>query len=149
MAGRVASGTVPDALWWDTGDPYYYVRVEPHREYDLVIFGGEDHKTGQQHDTNVCYRRLEERLRAIVKDVEVTNRWSGQVIETPDGLPYIGQSAEHQYSATGYSGNGLTFGTLAGLMIADAVLGRSIRVGRRSLAARGTTSGRTSTIRIT
>jgi glycine/D-amino acid oxidase-like deaminating enzyme/nitrite reductase/ring-hydroxylating ferredoxin subunit len=125
MAGRVASGTVPDALWWDTGDPYYYVRVEPHREYDLVIFGGEDHKTGQQHDTNVCYRRLEERLRAIVKDVEVTNRWSGQVIETPDGLPYIGQSAEHQYSATGYSGNGLTFGTLAGLMIADAVLGRA------------------------
>jgi Rieske Fe-S protein len=111
-------------LWWDTGDPYDYLRVEPHRDYDLVIFGGEDHKTGQHDDTNACYRRLEGRLRAIVADVDVTHHWSGQVIETPDGLPYIGRSAEHQYCATGYSGNGLTFGTLAGMMIADAVLER-------------------------
>ena len=53
------------------------------------------------------------------------HRWSGQVIETPDGLPYIGQSAEHQHSATGFAGNGLTFGTLAGVMIADAIVQRS------------------------
>jgi FAD dependent oxidoreductase len=64
------------------------------------------------------------RLHALVPHVDVTHRWSGQVIETPDGLPYIGRSAEHQYSATGYAGNGLTFGTLAGMMIADAVLER-------------------------
>jgi Rieske Fe-S protein len=57
--------------------------------------------------------------------VSVTHRWSGQVIETPDGLPYIGQSAEHQYAATGYFGNGLTFGTLAGIMFSDVLHGRS------------------------
>ena len=125
IAGRVARGVVPDALWWDTADPYQFLRVEPHRDHDVVIFGGEDHKTGQQEDTEACYRRLEEQLRAIVPDVELTHRWSGQVIETPDGLPYIGQSADHQYSATGYAGNGLTFGTLAGIMISDAILGRS------------------------
>jgi len=125
IAGRVARGVVPDALWWDTADPYQFLRVEPHQDHDVVIFGGEDHKTGQQDDTEACYRRLEEQLRAIVADVELTHHWSGQVIETPDGLPYIGQSADHQYSATGYAGNGLTFGTLAGLMISDAILGRS------------------------
>ena len=125
IAGRVARGVVPDALWWDTADPYQFLRVEPHRDYDLVIFGGEDHKTGQQEDTETCYRRLEERLGATVPNVELTHRWSGQVIETPDGLPYIGRSADHQYSATGYGGNGLTFGTLAGLMISDAILERS------------------------
>jgi Rieske Fe-S protein len=125
IAGRVPRGIVPDALWWDTADPYAYLRVEPHRDFDLVIFGGEDHKTGQQDDTMSCYRRLEERLTAILPDVEVMHRWSGQVIETPDGLPYIGQSAEHQYAATGYAGNGLTFGTLAGMMISDAILGRT------------------------
>ena len=125
IAGRVACGVVPDALWWDTSNPYQFVRVEPHRDYDVVIFGGEDHKTGQQEDTEACYRRLEEHLRAIVPDAELTHRWSGQVIETPDGLPYIGQSADHQYSATGYAGNGLTFGTLAGIMISDAILERS------------------------
>jgi glycine/D-amino acid oxidase-like deaminating enzyme/nitrite reductase/ring-hydroxylating ferredoxin subunit len=125
IAGRLPRGVVADALWWDTSDPYYYLRVEPHRDFDVVIFGGEDHKTGQQDDTAACYRRLEERLRAIIPRVELTHRWSGHVIETPDGLPYIGQSAEHQYSATGYAGNGLTFGTLAGIMISDAILGRS------------------------
>jgi glycine/D-amino acid oxidase-like deaminating enzyme/nitrite reductase/ring-hydroxylating ferredoxin subunit len=125
IAGRVPSGVVSDALWWDTSDPYYFLRVEPHRDFDIVIFGGEDHKTGQQADTVDCYRRLEERLAALIPRVDVTHRWSGQVIETPDGLPYIGQSAEHQYAATGYAGNGLTFGTLAGIMIADAILERS------------------------
>jgi glycine/D-amino acid oxidase-like deaminating enzyme/nitrite reductase/ring-hydroxylating ferredoxin subunit len=124
IAGRVAHGAVPDGLWWDTGDPYYYLRIEPHRDHDVVIFGGEDHKTGQHDDTSACHRRLEERLRAIVTGVDVTHRWSGQVIETPDGLPYIGRSAEHQYFATGFAGNGMTFGTLAGMMIADAVLER-------------------------
>ncbi len=125
VAGRIRSGAVPDALWWDTNDPYYYLRVEPHRDFDLVIFGGEDHKTGQHDDTAACYRRLEKRLADIIPDIELTHCWSGQVIETPDGLPYIGQSADHQYSATGYSGNGLTFGTLSGIMISDAILGRS------------------------
>ena len=125
IAGRVAHGVVPDALWWDTANPYRFVRVEPHRDHDVVIFGGEDHKTGQQADTESCYARLEAQLRAMVPTVRLTHRWSGQVIETPDGLPYIGQSADHQYSATGYAGNGLTFGTLAGVMISDAILGRA------------------------
>ena len=116
---------MPDALWWDTADPYQFVRVEPHRDHDVVIFGGEDHKTGQEQDTEACYRRLEQHLRAIVPNIEMTHRWSGQVIETPDGLPYIGKSADHQYSASGYAGNGLTFGTLAGIVISDAILERS------------------------
>jgi Rieske Fe-S protein len=47
------------------------------------------------------------------------------VIETPDGLPYIGQTAEHQYAATGFAGNGMTFATLSAMMITDALLGRT------------------------
>jgi glycine/D-amino acid oxidase-like deaminating enzyme len=125
IAARVAPGSVPDALWWDTGDPYDYIRLEPQRGYDVVIFGGEDHKTGQETDTAAAHHRLEQRLRKLVPDAEVTHHWSGQVIETPDGLPYVGKTAPHQYSATGYSGNGITFGTLAGMMIADAIRGRS------------------------
>jgi Rieske Fe-S protein len=89
-----------------------------------VIFGGEDHKTGQEPDTLACYRRLETKLASLLRGVELTHRWSGQVIESPDGLPYIGESAAHQYTATAYAGNGLTFGTLAGMMISDAILQR-------------------------
>jgi len=125
VAGRVPPGSVEDALWWDTTDPYRYLRVEPRREHDLLIFGGEDHKTGQETETERCYARLETQLSSLVPGVELTHRWSGQVIETPDGLPYIGRSAEHQYSATGFAGNGLTFGTLAAMIIADAIEGRA------------------------
>lgn len=125
VAGRMAKGQVPDALFWDTADPYHYLRVAPDHDYDLVIFGGEDHKTGQAANTELCFERLERALMAIVPSVEVTYRWSGQVIETPDGLPFIGDTADHQFAATGFSGNGMTFGTLSGMMAADRILGRN------------------------
>jgi glycine/D-amino acid oxidase-like deaminating enzyme/nitrite reductase/ring-hydroxylating ferredoxin subunit len=124
VAGRVPKGHVPDALLWDTGDPYHYYRVERGREFDLVIYGGEDHKTGQAGDTVARYDRLEEALKALVPEIVITHHWSGQVVETHDGLPYIGEQAPHQYAGTGYSGNGMTFGTLTGMMACDAILGR-------------------------
>ena len=124
IAGRVPPGRVPDALFSDTADPYDYLRLEPHRDYALVIFGGEDHKTGQVDNTKECFERLERRLRKLVSDIEVTHHWSGQVIETPDGLPYLGRHGEHQYTATGFAGNGMTFGTLGAMICADAILGR-------------------------
>jgi len=124
VAGRVSSGAVPDALFWDTANPYHYLRIEPQRDHQLVIFGGEDHKTGQVPDTSQCYARLERSLVAALPGIALSHRWSGQVIETPDGLPYIGKMADHQYAATGFGGNGMTYGTLAGIMIADAIQGR-------------------------
>jgi glycine/D-amino acid oxidase-like deaminating enzyme/nitrite reductase/ring-hydroxylating ferredoxin subunit len=125
VGGRVPKGRIPDALLWDTSDPYHYLRLEPHRDHDVVIFGGEDHKTGQASDTHDCFDRLERTLVSMVGDIDITHRWSGQVIETPDGLPYIGETAAHQFAGTGYSGNGLTFGTLTAMMAADRILGRN------------------------
>ena len=125
VAGPVAKGQAPDALLWDTADPYHYLRLDPHRDHDLVIFGGEDHKTGQVDDTVACFTRVEKTLSTIVPGVAISHRWSGQVIETPDGLPFIGRTADHQYAATGFAGNGLTFGTLGAMMMTDAILGRS------------------------
>jgi Rieske Fe-S protein len=124
IAARVVAGTIPDALWWDTADPYHYLRIDAYPEHDVVIVGGEDHKTGQQADSTACYGRLEQYLHRLLPDDEVIHRWSGQVIETPDGLPYIGRNAGHQYAATGFAGNGLTFGTLGGIIMADAILDR-------------------------
>jgi glycine/D-amino acid oxidase-like deaminating enzyme/nitrite reductase/ring-hydroxylating ferredoxin subunit len=125
VSGRVAKGRIPDALFWDTDDPYHYLRLEPQRDYDVVIFGGEDHKTGQAADTTACFDRLEQKLASIVGEMTIDHRWSGQVIETSDGLPYIGDTAKRQFAGTGYSGNGMTFGTLAGMMAADRIIGRT------------------------
>jgi glycine/D-amino acid oxidase-like deaminating enzyme len=120
LGGRVPKGTVPDALYWDTADPYHYLRLDPHRDYDYAIFGGEDHKTGPAADTEACYRVLERALRRVLPPIEITHRWSGQVIETADGLPHMGETSSRQFAATGYAGNEITFGTVAGVMARDA-----------------------------
>jgi glycine/D-amino acid oxidase-like deaminating enzyme/nitrite reductase/ring-hydroxylating ferredoxin subunit len=121
VAGRTKPGVVPDGLYWDTGDPYLYVRVEPHHTFDLVIVGGADHKTGQETQTDEHHRQLENVARELVPGFELSHRWSGQVIETNDGLPFIGEMAPHQYAATGFGGNGLTFGTVGAMIIADRI----------------------------
>ena len=115
----VPLGTVPEALFWDTREPYDYLRIDRHRDFDYVIYGGEDHKTGQNKDTEKAYARLVERLKTIIPKARIDHRWSGQVICTPDGFPYIGENAEHQFVATGYCGNGITFGTVAAMMARD------------------------------
>jgi glycine/D-amino acid oxidase-like deaminating enzyme/nitrite reductase/ring-hydroxylating ferredoxin subunit len=123
LGGWMPRGTVHEALYWDTGDPYDYVRVDRRHDHDFVIFGGEDHKTGQVEETGQCFTSLEQRLKRLLPEIAVTHRWSGQVIETNDGLPYIGEAAERQYVATGFAGNGMTFGTLSAMMFADHVTG--------------------------
>ena len=124
IGAHVPKGLVPDALFWDTADPYTYVRVERRPRSDYVIIGGEDHKTGQETDVTACGQRLTDRLAALVPQAQVQAQWTGQVIATPDGLPYIGETAERQFVATGFAGNGLTFGTLGAMMATDAALGK-------------------------
>jgi glycine/D-amino acid oxidase-like deaminating enzyme/nitrite reductase/ring-hydroxylating ferredoxin subunit len=130
VAGRVPSGSIPDALFWDTSDPYNYIRVDRRAtdagpKEDVVIYGGADHKTGQEQDTRACFARMEAALKQLAPDVTITHQWSGQVIETNDGLPFIGEMAPRQFAATGFSGNGMTFGTLAAMMASDAATGRT------------------------
>jgi len=124
LGARIPRGLIPVASFWDTGDPYDYLRVESRRGDDFAIFGGEDHKTGQKTDTGRAFARLEKRFLDIAPTAEITHRWSGQVIETNDGLPFIGETAENQFAATGFSGNGMTFGTLGAMMAVDAMRGQ-------------------------
>jgi glycine/D-amino acid oxidase-like deaminating enzyme/nitrite reductase/ring-hydroxylating ferredoxin subunit len=124
VGGRVAKGAVPDSLFWDTADPYTYVRLDERADHDFVIVGGADHKTGQAEDTAACFRQVEAAAKRMIPSLEITHRWSGQVVETNDGLPFMGESSAHQFAATGYAGNGMTFGTVAAMMAHDACLGR-------------------------
>jgi len=124
IGARVPSGSVPRALYWDTADPYHYVRLAG----DTLIVGGEDHKTGQEDDGVDRFRRLEEWSRERFPIGAVEFKWSGQVMEPVDGLAYIGRNPGdkgHIFVATGDSGHGMTHGTIAGLLIRDLILGRS------------------------
>ncbi len=127
VAGEIEPDAVPDALYWDDGDPYHYVRLHEHPDgRTLLLVGGCDHKTGQQDDPEV-YVRLQAWARAHFPAVgRFTHAWSGQVLEPADGLGLIGADPanENVYLITGDSGNGITHGTLGGLLVADLVQGR-------------------------
>jgi glycine/D-amino acid oxidase-like deaminating enzyme/nitrite reductase/ring-hydroxylating ferredoxin subunit len=125
----VPRGDVPRALYWDTDDPYHYVRVQPHdAETDILIVGGEDHRTGQADDGDKRFARLERWARRHFPSAgAVEYRWSGQVMEPVDSLAFIGRNPgddANVFIATGDSGNGMTHGAIAGLLLTDLVQGR-------------------------
>jgi glycine/D-amino acid oxidase-like deaminating enzyme/nitrite reductase/ring-hydroxylating ferredoxin subunit len=129
IGARVPRGSVAKALYWDTPDPYHYVRLQKmNDESEILIAGGEDHKTGQQDDANRRYSILErwaEKRFPMIEEIEF--RWSGQVMETVDYLAFIGRNpmdAENVFIATGDSGQGMTHGTIAGILLTDLILGR-------------------------
>jgi len=125
---RVPKSSVTRALYWDTGNPYHYVRLQSENNYDVLIVGGEDHKTGQADDGNERFARLEGWTRERFPQMsEVEYRWSGQVMEPVDGLAFIGRNpldAGNVYIATGDSGQGMTHGTIAGMLLTDLIQGR-------------------------
>ena len=116
LGASIPRGALPLALFWDTKNPYDYLRVHPRTGFDYAIFGGEDQKTGQGQTPSRCYDRLLAKLKKIVPEAQIEHRWSGQVIETNDGLPVIGENADRQFIATGFCGNGITFGTISAMM---------------------------------
>ncbi len=124
LRAEIAKNIVEPAIFWDQGDPYNYLRIDQGTASDYVIFGGEDSKTGQEDSSEQSFVRLEKKLREILPIKSITHRWSGQVIETNDGLPYIGEVEEGQFLSTGYGGNGITFGTVAAMMASDFVSAR-------------------------
>jgi glycine/D-amino acid oxidase-like deaminating enzyme/nitrite reductase/ring-hydroxylating ferredoxin subunit len=132
VAFRVPKESVPDALYWDTADPYHYVRLQPlHDASDALIVGGEDHKTGHEDDAGDRFQCLEEwtRQRFPIAGERIA-QWSGQVLEPHDYLAFIGKNpdgAEHVWLATGDSGMGMTHGTIAGLLLGDLLQGKEHR----------------------
>ena len=132
IAAHIPEGQIPKALLWDSAHPYHYVRTAAGADntagQELLLVGGEDHPTGHADDYDGRYARLEMWMRSRYPEAGVIHaRWSGQIIETIDGMAYIGRNpadADNVYIATGDSGNGLTHGTIAGMLIPDLIEGR-------------------------
>ena len=132
IGAKVPRGSVAKALYWDTQDPYHYVRLHgannSQGEGDILIVGGEDHKTGQADDTQERHARLETWARERFPMMEqIVFTWAGQVMETIDGLAFIGRNPldkDNVFIVTGDSGMGMTHGTIAGMLLTDLILGR-------------------------
>lgn len=141
IGAQVPRGSVNKALYWDTPDPYHYVRIQSGGNdkngnqsggkaegYDVLIVGGEDHKAGEEDDGDErfaeLYRWTRRRFPMIGK---IEFQWSGHIMEPSDSLAFIGrhpQDSPNTFIATGDSGHGMTHGTIAGMLLTDLILGR-------------------------
>jgi glycine/D-amino acid oxidase-like deaminating enzyme/nitrite reductase/ring-hydroxylating ferredoxin subunit len=135
IAAKVPRGAFADVLWWDNGDPYHYVRLEAapadaigREGHDLLLIGGEDHKTGQFPANAAPFAKLETWARKQFPVIgEIVDRWSGQVQEPSDYVAFIGvapTAKPNVYVITGDSGMGLTHGTLGARLVTDLILKR-------------------------
>lgn len=128
IGARIPKNAVEKCLIWDTADPYHYVRTQAETDHDVLIVGGEDHRTGQENDGAARFERLWQWTREKFPFAEeVLYRWSGQVFETHDGLAFIGRfsaSEPNVYLITGDSGMGMTHGTIGGMLVSDLILER-------------------------
>lgn len=133
MSFEIPPDAVPRCLVWDTRDPYHYVRLADHAaapgaaRAPLLVVGGGDHRTGKDVDPEERFARLEDWTRRRFPAGREVARWSGQVWEPVDGLAHIGadrSAGENVFLATGFAGNGMTYGTIAGLLLSDLACGR-------------------------
>jgi glycine/D-amino acid oxidase-like deaminating enzyme/nitrite reductase/ring-hydroxylating ferredoxin subunit len=131
IAGRVPKGSVPDALIWDTYDAYHYVRIQELDDAeDLLIVGGEDHRSGEADDMADRFTRLSEWTRKRYPGFRRADySWSGQVLEPIDFMPFSGRNPGNRnvYIHTGDSGQGITNGVAGSLTIAPLILGEDSR----------------------
>lgn len=125
MAFRLKDNKYPWELGYDLCEPYHYYRIQELDGENLLIAGGEDHKTGHSDNTGACFSRLENYVRKYFNVETVYYSWSSQYYEPVDGMPYIGKlpgSKNRIFVATGFRGNGMIFGTLSAQILHDLIL---------------------------
>jgi glycine/D-amino acid oxidase-like deaminating enzyme/nitrite reductase/ring-hydroxylating ferredoxin subunit len=124
IAAKLKSNEYPVGLFWDTDEPYHYTRYYVKDGSAYVVVGGEDHKTGTDSDTDYRFVKLEKYIRDRFDIESIDYKWSAQYYEPADGLPYIGKSpfSKNVFVGTGYSGDGLVYGTIAGQIISNIIL---------------------------
>jgi glycine/D-amino acid oxidase-like deaminating enzyme/nitrite reductase/ring-hydroxylating ferredoxin subunit len=146
MAFDIKHGTLTDALYWDTLDPYHYIRLQPGDKSDHVIVGGADHKSGEVDDAVVRFEALEAWARNLIPQLgNVTHRWSGQLLDTIDYAAFIGRNPGNKniYVHTGDSGQGMTHGVVGAMLNSALILGQPARwsevydPNRKTLSAAG------------
>ena len=132
------AGAPAPGVYWSIGAERYSIRSYQAHGRDYLVVVGAAHSLGKAVVTAAHYDMLERFARAHFDVGPAEYRWSAQRYRMPDKLPCIGKNidASNTYIATGFSGDGLTWGTLAGMMLADEILGRDnpwralYRVGR-------------------
>ncbi|MEO5991340.1 MAG: FAD-dependent oxidoreductase, partial [Ferruginibacter sp.] len=127
MAVTLNNNEYPESVVYDMLDPYHYYRTHEINGQKVLIAGGNDHKTGEEPNTEHIFTELEAYLRKYFSIKEIAFKWSSQFFDPIDGLPYIGHlpgNPSNVYVETGYGGNGITYSQIAAQLMNDIILGK-------------------------
>jgi Rieske Fe-S protein len=108
-------------------NPSRSLRVQYDGENQLVLVGGEGHKTAHGGSFKEHYDNLQEFAQSIFNVNDVLCRWSTQDYQTLDNVPYVGNltsQTENIYIATGFGKWGMSNGTAAARLLTDKILGK-------------------------
>jgi glycine/D-amino acid oxidase-like deaminating enzyme len=127
IVAKIGKNIFEEAMYQDLENPYHYFRIDRKKSFDLIIAGGEDHRSQIPVSEKKSFRALEEYIKKVMngREYTITHRWSGPILEPTDGLPSIGPLDDpHILYATGFSGTGMTFGTIAAIILSDFIQGK-------------------------
>ncbi len=126
MEAHIPAGKLKEGIYEDTKNPYQYFRIDRMGEYDRMIIGGQDHRQDINVPEEKNYHALENYLATVVprNEYNIIRKWNGPILESVDGLPFIGSYAPHGYVATAFSGNGMTYAAIAANILCDLLTGR-------------------------
>lgn len=127
LEANIPKNILKEGLYADEENPYHYFRIDAFVEFDRIILGGEDHRKELPIPAEKNYRALVSYLTELLPGVKYTliRKWRGEIIETIDGLPYIGsysQANPNKLITTGFSGNGMTYSAISGVILRDIIL---------------------------
>lgn len=126
---KVPKGLLKEAIYWDDDNPYNYFRIDPLKKdgkFDRMIIGGQDHREEIKMKPDKNFKALDDYMHEVFPGVkyQITRKWDGPILEPSDGLALIGQVFPQQYVATAFSGNGMTYSGIAGMLLTDLIMKR-------------------------
>ncbi len=127
IAARLNSGNYPQGTFWGfyNINDRFSIRSYEHDEQQYIIVVGQPHQVGQKEENHENIENLEKFLKNHFDVAEITHRWGGQNYKPADDIPYIGRKSKGSsvFIATGFSTDGLTYGTLSAMIIRDIIIG--------------------------
>lgn len=129
VAAPIDADLAPIAMHLCIDPPTHSLRSAPWRDgRRLLICVGESLPVGKVTDTDKVFRELEQFVRSTFSTDDIAFRWMNEDYDSQDRIPFVGPAgpdARHLWTATGFSSWGITHGTVAGMILADRLAGRS------------------------
>ena len=125
VIGAKITEKFPAGMFISADDPVRSLRSQPYEDGDLILIGGESHKTGQDLNSNTHYSNLVDFANTTFQVQDIPYRWSTQDCMTIDGIPFVGHltsNSPNLYIATGFGKWGMSNSTVAAMILKDLIV---------------------------